>query len=204
MSVGERHVLGAASQLKSIIGGLDLTMVLLDDSEESILLVHLRLGESVGQNLVTQQPGDIRSWTSVAGNARGPELAVGFESSLVRGLGDDLQLWAAWGVSNEQIHGAHEFLRLHSQIASHLSIVDGLHFRDLNSALAALKSVTKVIKLVVRKQWTDDCGLFPVDHEATELNRTGHPAHHSERVTFLLHLRERRNIDLVQSLLRRL
>lgn len=183
-------MLGAASQLESIIGRLDLAVVLLGDGEKSILLVHLRLSESVGENLVAQQPGDVGRWSSIAGDARRAEFAVGLESSLDRGLGDDLQLGTGWGVSDQQIHCSHEFISLDSQVTRHLSVVDGLHARDFDTALALLESISEVLELVVREEWAEDGGLLSVDDEATILDWAGHPTQHPQRFTFLLNLRK--------------
>lgn len=168
-------MLGAAGQLKAVVGGLDLAVELLVDGEQTVLLFHLSLGESVGLHLITQQPGDVGSRPSSAGSATGTEFTVRLVRSLDCGLGDQLQLRTTGGVSNQQVHSSDELIGLRAQVARHGSIVDGLYTGYLDAALAILESLADVLELGVGERGTEDGGLLSVDHEATVLDGAGHP-----------------------------
>lgn len=203
-SVGEGNMLGAADQVKTIVRGLDPAVVLLDNSEQTVLLVQLGLGESVGENLIAEQPGDVRWWSSIPGDARGTEIAVGFEGTVDLRLGDDLHFGAVGGIANQQVHHSHELLGLNSQEAANVSIVFRFDPGDLNAALAILESFSDVLELLVRELGTEEGRRLSVDGETTHVDGTGHPAEHPQGFAFPFHFRQRCDVHCVQPLLRRL
>lgn len=179
-------------------------MVLLLNREKSILLVHLRLGESVGQNLLAQHPRDIRWWSSIAGDASGSEIAVRFKRISNRRLRDDLQFRTIWRIADQQIHRTDKLLRLDTQVALDFAIVLSFHAWNLNSALTILESLSDVLELLVRERWTEHSRALTVDRESTEVDGTGHSAENPQRLAFPLHFRDRCNVDGIQPLLGRL
>lgn len=148
-SIGQRHVLRTAGQGESIIGRLDLSLVLLGHREIAVLLVHRSLGESVGKNLIAQQPGNIGSRSSITRHARRTEVAVGLVSTSNGGLGDDLQNGPLGRVSHQQVHLAESLVRLDTHRTHHLSVVNGLHSWNLNTTLTILETLSKVPELAV-------------------------------------------------------
>lgn len=179
-------------------------MVLLLDGEESILLVHLRLGESVRQDLLAQHPRDVRWWPSIARDARGSEVAVRFKGTSDRGLRNDFQFRTIWRIADQQIHRAHKLLGLDAQVAIDFTIVLRLHAWDLDSALSILESLSDVLELLVRERWTEHGWALTVDREATEVDGAGHSAQDPQRFAFPFHFRDRCHVHGIQPLLGRL
>lgn len=181
-------MLSAAGQFKSIIRGNDLAVVFLDNSEQTIVLADSWLGESLGQHLIAQHPGDISRWSSIPRDARRTEVSVGLVRSLNGRLGDQLHLWTLGCVSHQQIHRSGMFLRLDAQEAGHWSIVHGLNPGDLNTALALLEALSKVLELVMGERGTEDDRILAVQNESTVLDWTGRSAKNPHGFTLLLNI----------------